>query len=140
MPMCPRGMGGTQRSASGVDTPTPLEPLAPRPSGVGFQKPRSGHQPKAHFRSLPSNPRVLKWHWRRVGTHLLGFPASCLESWRWLRSRSRSRPSPPPPPSASRDHRGSGKCPLSEISQADRDYKLSIRQKLEHSDLRCRHE
>jgi hypothetical protein len=40
----------------------------------------------------------------------------------------------------SRDHRSSGKRPLSEITQADRDYELSIRQKLEHSDLRRRRE
>jgi hypothetical protein len=38
------------------------------------------------------------------------------------------------------DYRSSGKRPLSEISQADRDYELSIRQKLEHSDLRRRRE
>jgi hypothetical protein len=36
-------------------------------------------------------------------------------------------PSSISPMESSRDHRGSGKCPLSEISQADRDYELSIR-------------
>jgi hypothetical protein len=42
LPTCPSGVGGSQRSALVGAVPTPIVPLAPRPSGAGVPKPKSG--------------------------------------------------------------------------------------------------